>query len=288
MNGAQYLYLLQEREFVNSGKPIYKLGMTKQENLTRFKQYPKGSLLIMQIICNDCTILEMEVIKLFTDRFILRKDIGNEYFEGDHKSMIDVIYSTIKNEKVDLKDASSSNITDTELIDAATKEEVSSCDNFVEQFIIEKIVKDFSGIITKQELNDIFTSWFMKTYNKCAPNLNFMHSYMDKKFGKFEKIGVWLGVRFNSDDCVAKFVKDKIATIAGGEIKKQELNSEFTIWYMNAHGKHPPNLKELHYYMERIFGKIHYKHGGWLGVCIKYERDDAKDDGEQFDISIDF
>jgi len=91
-----------------------------------------------------------------------------------------------------------------------------------------------------------------------------------------------------SQDFIAEFIRDKIATIAGGKIKKQELNSEFTIWYMNAHGKHPPNLKELHYYMERIFGKIHYKHGGWLGVCIKYERDDAKDDGEQFDISIDF
>jgi len=192
-----------------------------------------------------------------------------------------------------VKDASSSNITDTELIDAATKEEVSSCDNFVEQFIIEKIVKDFSGIITKQELNDIFTSWFMKTYNKCAPNLNFMNSYMDKKFGKFEKNGVWLGVRFNSDDCVAKFVKDKIGTVVGGKIKKQELNSEFTIWYMNTYLMHPPNLKELHYHMERIC-KIYYKHGIWLGVCIKYEREMCEDskkcisnDEEQFDDSID-
>ena len=45
MNGAQYLYLLQTREFINSGKPIYKVGRTTQENLKRLNQYPKDSRL---------------------------------------------------------------------------------------------------------------------------------------------------------------------------------------------------------------------------------------------------
>jgi hypothetical protein len=58
---AEYIYLLQEREFVNAGQPIYKIGKTKQENLTRFTQYPKGSKLILQILCTNCDIIESQL-----------------------------------------------------------------------------------------------------------------------------------------------------------------------------------------------------------------------------------
>ena len=60
---SEYIYLLQEREFINAKQNIYKLGKTKQENLQRFKQYPKGSKLILQQICHDCDILETQLIK---------------------------------------------------------------------------------------------------------------------------------------------------------------------------------------------------------------------------------
>jgi hypothetical protein len=35
----------------------------------------------------------------------------------------------------------------------------------------------------------------MNTYGKGAPNPKEVHAYMDKKFGKFEKNGAWLGAR---------------------------------------------------------------------------------------------
>ena len=35
----QYVYLLQEREFIKTNENIYKFGNTKQSNLNRFKQY---------------------------------------------------------------------------------------------------------------------------------------------------------------------------------------------------------------------------------------------------------
>ena len=48
------IYLLQEREFINSNENIYKIGRTKQANIQRFNQYPKGSKLLLHIVCDDC------------------------------------------------------------------------------------------------------------------------------------------------------------------------------------------------------------------------------------------
>jgi hypothetical protein len=93
-----YIYLLQEREFINSKQNIYKVGMTKKENLVRFKQYPKGSILLFQIICSNCNKMEKDVLKKFKEIFKQKKDIGTEYFEGEYKNMIDIIYDIVKNE----------------------------------------------------------------------------------------------------------------------------------------------------------------------------------------------
>ena len=54
----QYIYLLQEREFIKTNENIYKVGMTKQENLKRLKQYPKDSVLLFQMICINCNDME--------------------------------------------------------------------------------------------------------------------------------------------------------------------------------------------------------------------------------------
>jgi len=96
---TQYIYLLQEREFIKTTENVYKVGMTKKENHERFNKYPKGSVLLFQMICDNCKNIETRVIKLFKQNFKLRKDYGNEYFEGEYKNMIDIIYSTIKNKK---------------------------------------------------------------------------------------------------------------------------------------------------------------------------------------------
>lgn len=99
-----YIYLLQEREFITTKQNIYKLGKTKQENLQRFKQYPKGSKLILQQVCDDCDILETQLIRDFKSKYIHRKDIGNEYFEGDHIDMSKDIHNKITNNVVSNED----------------------------------------------------------------------------------------------------------------------------------------------------------------------------------------
>jgi phenylpropionate dioxygenase-like ring-hydroxylating dioxygenase large terminal subunit len=91
----QYIYLIQEREFVKNNERVYKIGKTKQPNLNRFKQYPKDSILISQISCLDCDICEKQLLQIFKFKYLQKTDIGTEYFEGDHISMTLDIMSTI-------------------------------------------------------------------------------------------------------------------------------------------------------------------------------------------------
>jgi hypothetical protein len=91
----EYIYLIQEREFIKTNENIYKIGKTKQYNNNRFRQYPKESILLHQTICNNCDETEKELIKIFKKKFKQVKNIGNEYFEGDYNDMIDEIYKTI-------------------------------------------------------------------------------------------------------------------------------------------------------------------------------------------------
>jgi hypothetical protein len=93
---VQYVYLIKLREFVKSGESVFKIGRTGQENFKRFYQYPKGSIIFFQIICNDSIEAEKEIMNEFEKKYILRKDIGNEYFEGNFINMMDDIYKIVK------------------------------------------------------------------------------------------------------------------------------------------------------------------------------------------------
>lgn len=93
---VNYIYLLQEREFIKTSESVFKVGKTQQINHGRFKQYPKGSVLLFQMKCNNCHDSEKQILTAFKSKFIQRTDIGTEYFEGNESIMIDIIYQTIK------------------------------------------------------------------------------------------------------------------------------------------------------------------------------------------------
>ena len=97
---VNYIYLLQEREFYKNNENIYKIGKTKQLNFKRFNNYPNGSILLFQMICDNCDIMETELIKLFDIKFKRCKNIGNEYFQGNSNEMIEYIYSLLKTNKL--------------------------------------------------------------------------------------------------------------------------------------------------------------------------------------------
>jgi hypothetical protein len=92
---TNYIYLLHEREFIRTSEDVYKVGMTRQPNLERFHNYPKGSILLFQMECFDCRFVESIVLQVFKDRFDKCCFYGNEYFKGNKKSMIDIIHLII-------------------------------------------------------------------------------------------------------------------------------------------------------------------------------------------------
>lgn len=94
---TEYIYLLQEREFIKTNECIYKLGKSKQENLKRIQNYPNGTKLLIQMMCNNCDDLEKKLLKIFKSKYELQTSIGKEYFKGNHLEMINDIYSTIYN-----------------------------------------------------------------------------------------------------------------------------------------------------------------------------------------------
>lgn len=99
---THYIYLIQEREFIKTNENIFKIGRTEKENYQRFQQYPNGSILLFQMICRNCKSVECEILQQFKSQFTQKQEIGNEYFQGDYKLMIDIIYSVIKNNNNDV------------------------------------------------------------------------------------------------------------------------------------------------------------------------------------------
>jgi hypothetical protein len=90
-----YIYLIQEREFVNSGENVYKLGRSSQENTKRVAQYSKGSHLLLQVACSESITLEALLIAAFKVKYEQCTDIGTETFRGDSRQMMCDIFAAI-------------------------------------------------------------------------------------------------------------------------------------------------------------------------------------------------
>lgn len=85
---AGYIYMLQEREFVKTGEPVYKIGKTKNIS-QRMGKYPKNSLIILVLQVKNSDRFEVQLLNRFRRKFKLV--LGREYFEGDRQEMIGVI-----------------------------------------------------------------------------------------------------------------------------------------------------------------------------------------------------
>jgi hypothetical protein len=96
-----YIYLIQEREFYESNRSIYKVGRTCQQAdniIGRLKSgYKKGSLIYGLILCSSKHVnkIELTIKRAFAKKFIKHAD-GTEYFIGDPWNMLDIIYDTVK------------------------------------------------------------------------------------------------------------------------------------------------------------------------------------------------
>lgn len=168
----EYIYLLQEREFVKTNEPIFKIGKTKQENNKRFLQYPKGSILLSQSSCNDCDALEKKFIKLFKQKYIHRKDIGNEYFEGDYKLMKKDIHKNIEEEE-DFKEIYNKSI-ENKLDNISEK----SSNDFIDTLEFIKVDTPECIKVDTSERTEVDT----KQLQKMKENINFLdNNFIEKE-----------------------------------------------------------------------------------------------------------
>jgi hypothetical protein len=140
-DNIEYIYLLQEREFIKTKEDIFKVGKTKQENLKRFMNYPNGSKLLFQMICKNCDTLERDIINEFKNLFEHKKDIGNEYFEGNYNHMISIVYKKIIKQQKNYNSDS----------DSWTNDEFDS--DFEEE--LEQTIDNYDDLIKNSRLNKI-------------------------------------------------------------------------------------------------------------------------------------
>ena len=82
----EYVYLLRTREFIRLDENVFKIGRTSKLK-QRFKQYPKSSELIRFKMVRDSVWVEQKIKELFTEKFILKREYGLEWFEGDPNLM---------------------------------------------------------------------------------------------------------------------------------------------------------------------------------------------------------
>lgn len=85
---GEYIYLIQEREFIRCDDAIYKIGKTKQKPYKRMDAYPKGSLLFLTIVVDDCDTAEKDLIAIFKEHYKWESRVGDEYFIGDPIAMM--------------------------------------------------------------------------------------------------------------------------------------------------------------------------------------------------------
>jgi hypothetical protein len=151
MESTNYIYLVKEREFIKTNENIYKIGRSKQENTKRFLQYPKGSELILQEVCIDCIKTEKMIINEFKKHFIHRKDIGNEYFEGDYLKMRKIVWGYI--------------------LDESNQVENDNCNESLENIqspqneIFEEIIDNLTENKLKKNI-DIYVNYYIKNFDK--------------------------------------------------------------------------------------------------------------------------
>lgn len=86
-----YFYVLQLREHIRLKENVYKIGRTKRDIFKRFKEYPKGSVMLYTTQVDDCVQFENNIKQLFKNVFVHRSDCGAEYFEGNLTKMINEV-----------------------------------------------------------------------------------------------------------------------------------------------------------------------------------------------------
>jgi len=90
------VYLIHTRECITINLCVFKFGRSCNLS-TRIRQYPKGSNIEFIMSCINSKVCETEILKLLKLKFKQATLYGSEYFEGDKKAIIAVIYNYLIN-----------------------------------------------------------------------------------------------------------------------------------------------------------------------------------------------
>jgi P4 family phage/plasmid primase-like protien len=80
----------------------------------------------------------------------------------------------------------------------AKSNEYRQSQDYISEFINDRVVRDPNGRIKKMELNSEFTIWHGSNYGGKCPGPKDLHEYMDKEFGK-QRAQAWHGVKIIYD-----------------------------------------------------------------------------------------
>jgi phage/plasmid-associated DNA primase len=88
----------------------------------------------------------------------------------------------------------------------AASNEYRKSQDYVAEFIEDRIVRGEGRTLMKRELSEEFNIWYKATYGRGAPNIKDVYSYIEKNLVKLDKVKncwVGIGVRYDHDPLCA-------------------------------------------------------------------------------------
>lgn len=89
--------------------------------------------------------------------------------------------------------------------------------DYISEFVGDRVIRDDNGKIKKMELNSEFSIWYGANYGGRCPSPKELHEYMDKEFGR-QKNQCWIGVKIRyenyEEDNFNEFSTDDIDNIS--------------------------------------------------------------------------
>ena len=89
------IYLIQPELVINTNK--FKIGMSKKNDLSRFKSYHSGTRFICIMCCENPLIVEKKIKDAFRLKYKLVA--GTEYFEGNEEEILIDFFKIISENK---------------------------------------------------------------------------------------------------------------------------------------------------------------------------------------------
>ena len=89
---TRFVYLLQDCKYVDSNKKIYKLVFDEA------KIKSPNTIILFQMIFDHNILKQKQIINQFNNRFKQIEIFGNDYYQGNYNSMINLIHQNIKTE----------------------------------------------------------------------------------------------------------------------------------------------------------------------------------------------